>query len=63
MAWFVSKAPAANANQRYTSTSGARTKAVAAACKALGIQGFGAIGGKFAQGKSLHTKTVSFIKA
>merc|ERR1712007_222578 len=53
---IVSKARSAHAKKMFSSSLGAWNKAVTAARKALGVQGFCAVGGKSAQGKALYAK-------
>merc|ERR1719330_1860766 len=60
---IVSKARSAFAKKQFSSSLGAWNKAVMAARKALGLQGFCAIGGKSAQGKALYAKAKSLYKA
>merc|ERR1719445_2586246 len=56
---IVSKARSAHAKKMFSSSLGAWNKAVTAARKALGVQGFCAVGGKSAQGKALYAKAKS----
>merc|ERR1712242_557997 len=60
---IVSKARSARAKKAFGSTLGTWNKAVAAARKALGIEGFCPMGGKSAQGKALYAKTKSLYNA
>merc|ERR1712187_229533 len=60
---IVSKASSARAKKNFSNSIGAWTQAVAAARKALGVQGFCAIGGQTAQGKALYAKAKSLMKA
>lgn len=53
---IVSKALSAAAKKRYARTLGKWSQALAAARKALGVQGFVAVNGKTAQGKALYAK-------
>merc|ERR1712045_833071 len=53
---IVSKARSARGKKVFSSTLGAWNKAVAAARKALGIQGFCPMGGKSAQGKAFYAR-------
>merc|ERR1719362_44804 len=60
---IVSKARSARGKKVFSSTLGAWNKAVAAARKALGIQGFCPLGGKSAQGKAFYAKAKSLYNA
>merc|ERR1711963_101853 len=60
---IVSKARSARGKKVFSSTLGAWNKAVAAARKALGIQGFCPMGGKSAQGKAFYAKAKSLYNA
>merc|ERR1711876_149704 len=60
---IVSKAQSARAKKLFSSRLGAWHKAVMAARKALGVQGFCAIGGKSVQGKALYAKAKSLYNA
>merc|ERR1712242_220206 len=55
----VSKARSAHSKKMFSSSLGAWNKAVTSARKALGVQGFCAVGGKSAQGKALYAKAKS----
>merc|ERR550539_1991648 len=60
---LVTKARSARGKKVFSSTLGAWNKAVAAARKALGIQGFCPMGGKSAQGKAFYAKAKSLYNA